>query len=110
MTDPVASQLAAYNAQDIDGFCACYHDDVVIEDGNGKVLSTGVDTLRTRYGALFVQHPNNRAELVARMRIGPWVIDEERVTGRNTAPLRAIAIYQVLEGRIASVRFLAESD
>jgi hypothetical protein len=110
MTDPVAKQLDAYNSQDIDSFCACYHDDVAIEDGNGVVLSTGVDILRTRYGAMFAQHPNNRAELVARMRVGPWVVDEELVTGRGPAPLRAIAIYRVHDGKIASVRFLVESD
>lgn len=110
MTDPVAAQLDAYNAQDIDGFCASYQDDVVIEDGNGKVLSTGVDVLRTRYAAMFARYPNNRAELVARMRIGPWVVDEELVTGRGPVPLRAIAVYRVIEGKIASVRFLAESD
>jgi hypothetical protein len=110
MTDAVEAQLVAYNAQDIEAFCACYHDDVCIEDGNGVVLSTGIAVFRQKYAALFARHPANRVEVVQRMRIGPWVIDEEQVTGRGGPALRAVAVYRLRDGRIASVRFLAEGD
>jgi hypothetical protein len=110
MNDPVITQMHAYNTQDLDAFCACCHDEILIEDGNGVVLSSGMDTLRARYASMFAQHPSHRAELVARMCIGPWVIDEERVTGRGAEPLRAVAIYRVLGGKIASVRLLSDGD
>jgi hypothetical protein len=110
ITDPVEAQLVAYNAQDIDAFCACYHDDVQIEDGNGTVLSTGIAALRKGYAEMFARHPENRAAVVQRMRIGPWVIDEEQVTGRGGPALHAVAIYRLRDGRIASVRFLGTGD
>jgi hypothetical protein len=110
MTDAIEAQLAAYNAQDLDAFCACYHDDVRVEDEHGVVLSTGIATFRQKYAAVFARYPANRAAVVQRMRIGAWVIDEEQVTGRGGPALHAVAIYRVRDGRIASVRFLAEGD
>lgn len=110
MNDPVIAQMHAYNAQDVDAFCACCHDDIVIEDGNGHVLSRGLESLRARYASMFARQPSQCAELVARMRIGPWCIDDQRVTGGAAGPLRAVAIYRVHDGRIASVRLLSELD
>jgi hypothetical protein len=110
LNDPVVNQLDAYNAQDLDAFCACYHDDVKVEDGNGKLLSAGIEAFRSVYAVLFARHPANRAEVVHRTRIGAWVVDEEIVSGRGAAPLRAVAIYRLREGRIAQVRFLGETD
>jgi hypothetical protein len=110
MTDAIEAQLAAYNAQDLDAFCACYHDDVRVEDGNGTVLSTGIEVFRQKYAALFAREPANRAAVVQRMRIGPWVIDQERITGRSGPDLHAVAIYRLREGRIACVRFLVDGD
>ena len=110
MTDPIEAQLAAYNAQDLDAFCACYHDDVGVEDGHGTVLTEGIAAFRQRYAAVFARYPDNRAAVVQRMRVGAWVVDEEQVTGRGGPALHAVAIYRVRDGRIASVRFLSEGD
>jgi hypothetical protein len=110
MSDPIEAQLAAYNAQDLDAFCACYHDDVRVEDGHGVVLSTGIATFRQKYATVFARYPTNRAVVVHSMRIGSWVIDEEQVTGRGGPALHAVVIYRVRDGRIASVRFLGEDD
>jgi hypothetical protein len=37
-SDPVAEQLAAYNARDLECFLACYAPDVIVEDGSGARL------------------------------------------------------------------------
>ena len=110
MEDPVAAQLEAYNRQDVDAFCACYADDVVVEDAHGKRLFEGVAAMRDGCARLFEGYPANRAEILSRIRIGPWVIDEERVTGRDGPPLHAVAIYEVRDGLIKGVCFLAERD
>ena len=110
MDDPVQAQLDAYNAQDVDAFCACYHDDVVMEDGHGHRRGQGQDFLRSTYAQLFARFPANRARVVKRMRVGPWVVDEEEVTGRSEQPLHVIAVYLVREGKIATVRFLRPED
>ena len=108
--DPVDTQLVAYNAQDLATFCACFHDDVIVEDGYGNCLSQGLHPFRANYEALFSRYPQNHARLLARMRIGPWVIDEEEVSGRGGEPLHVVVQYRLHEGRIASVRFLDEND
>jgi hypothetical protein len=108
--DPVDTQLAAYNAQDLAAFCDCFHDDVIVEDGYGNCLSQGLRPFRANYEALFLRYPLNHARLLARMRIGPWVIDEEEVSGRGGEPFHVVVQYRLHEGRIASVRFLDEND
>ncbi len=111
MSDPVETQLAAYNAHDVDAFMACYSDDCVVEDGNGVRLMTGTAEMRTRYQALFASSPNLHAEIVGRVRIGGYVIDEERISGRVPAFRRAVAVYHLStagECKIDRVRFYRE--
>jgi hypothetical protein len=104
--NPVQAQLDAYNARDVDGFVACYADDVVIEDGRGQELSRGCAQLRADYAQLFAQYPNLHCEVVHRTSVGEYVVDEEIVTGRGTEQLHAVAIYRIEDGQIAHVRFL----
>ena len=82
----VARQLAAYNAGDLDTFCACYTDGVVLEDGASGVFVRGQGELRARYGTLFRDHPENRARVLNRSVVLPWVFEEELVTRDAVAP------------------------
>lgn len=77
--EAVARQLAAYNARDLDAFAACYTDDVVLEDARAGAFVRGLDQLRQRYGALFRDHPENRATVVNRSVALPWVFEAELV-------------------------------
>ena len=85
MTDSVvellARQLAAYNARDLEGFVACYAPGVILLDGDGNVVAEGKDGLRHLYAGLFESSPNLHCEVVQRVRVGRFVIDEERLTG-----------------------------
>lgn len=103
---PVDAQLAAYNLQDVDAFVACFAEDVVLEDGAGKVISTGRAAMRENYGRMFATYPQNRAEILHRIVQGQYVVDHERITGRTPAPLFAVAIYLIQDGFIRHVRFL----
>lgn len=105
--DAVERQVQAYNARDVDGFIACYAKDVVIEDAEGQPLMSGRAAMRERYGLLFADSPELHAEIVTRIRVGSYVIDEERVTGRPDGELHAVAVYRLDgDGRIDRVRFL----
>lgn len=108
--DPVQEQLDAYNARDLERFLACYAPDVVIEDGLGNCLMAGIDTLRLRYGELFALSPALHAVVVSRLRLGDYVVDEERATGLNrpgaSGDFHALVVYRVHAGRIAHVRML----
>lgn len=111
IADPVDAQLAAYNARDVDAFMACYTPDCAVDDGDGTRLLTGHAEMRARYQTLFASSPALHCEIVARMRIGDYVIDEERITGRVPDLRRAVVIYHVDQASslISHVRFLREA-
>lgn len=101
-------QLDAYNNQDLEEFLSVYSEDVMImEFPTNKVTTSGIEEMRIRYGKLFNEHPNNHAELLARMVHGNKVVDHELLTGRkNSEPKKAVAIYEIDEEKIAKVWFL----
>jgi uncharacterized protein (TIGR02246 family) len=104
--DVVEAQLAAYNAQDLDAFCACFADDCVIADLNGAVTQAGIDQIRERYATMFALHPENKARIVHRIAVGDVVIDHEEVSRTPGQSFEAVAIYTVKNGRIARVDFV----
>ena len=105
--DAVERQLAAYNARDADAFAGCYARDVVIEDLDGGVVMQGREQVRQLYGELFENHPLLHSEIRSRIRIGSWVVDEERVEGLEDDEVHAVAIYHLAkDGLIDRVRFL----
>ena len=107
VTDAVERQVDAYNAHDLDAFVACYAEGVVIEDAAGRVLMSGRDAMRDRYGRLFGSLPDLRAEIPSRIRVGSYVVDEERVSGRPEGDMHAVVIYRLDgDGLIDRVRFL----
>ncbi len=106
MGDPVEAQLDAYNARDVERFAPCFAEDVVVEDGAGKVLMRGREQLHAAYRDMFAAHPALRCRVVHRIRVGDYVIDEERIAGRGPTELHVVAIYRVEGGLIAAVRLL----
>jgi hypothetical protein len=108
--DPVQAQLEAYNARDLERFLACYTPDVVIEDGAGAVLMRGHAQMRGFYGPLFAQSPSLHCEVVQRIRLGGYVVDEEQVTGvvldGFPETVHAAAVYTLDGDRITRARML----
>ncbi len=94
LVDTVERQLRAYNAHDADEFASCYARDVVIEDIDAHVLMSGRDAVRERYASLFAAAPTLHAEVVTRIRVGAYVIDEERATGSPHGDIHAVVIYR----------------
>ncbi len=105
--DAVERQVRAYNERDVDAFVDCYAEAVVVEDADGSALISGREGLRERYGRLFDESPELSGEIVSRLRVGSFVVDEERISGLPDGDLHAIAIYHLDgEGLIDRVRFL----
>ena len=90
--DAVRRQEQAYNAHDVEAFVACYAEDVVVEDADGNIVMNGRDDMRERYRRLFAESPDVRAEVVTRIRVGAWVVDEEWVIGRAGGDIHAVAV------------------
>ena len=79
----VARQVRAWNEGDLEAFLACFSEDVVVEDADGNGQSMGRDALRTTYGQLLADQPDREYEIVTRIRVGPWVVGEERITAAS---------------------------
>ena len=101
------AQLDAYNAQDLDAYCAFFTDDVVVADVGGEVNLNGNAAYRERYAGAFGKFPKNRADLLGRIVLGNTVIDHERVDrGDGTTPtFEVAAIYTFRGDKIARVDF-----
>jgi hypothetical protein len=103
----VERQVRAYNDHDVGAFVACYAEAAVVEDADGSVLVRGREQMREHYGRIFSSLPDLHAEILKRISVGSYVIDEERVSGRPNGDLHAVAIYHLdAEGLIDHVRFL----
>lgn len=105
----VQRQLDAYNAHDLDAFCACFADDVRtwrMPDASSPALE-GKAALRAFYAEQRFAIPSLHADLIARIALGDKVIDHERVHGLHPQPSEVAAIYRVADGLIAEVWFFA---
>ena len=101
--DLVERQVRAYQAFDLDAFCACYATGVVIEDADGQVAIEGQAALRERYAEMFAQRPH--VEIVGRLAAGSWVADHERVQ-LGEREIELLVTYHVRDARIDRVRML----
>lgn len=103
-------QLEAYNAKDLDGFCALFASDVEVYDHPGLLLLKGAAPFRERYAARFAT-PGVRAEVAHRAVIGDRAVDHEFVwmDGPEAAPTELVVIYTARAGRIARVDFVRKA-
>ena len=105
--DVAQAQLEAYNAQDLDGHCACFADNIVVADLNGAVTISGIAAYRAKYEQVFADFPQNHAELLNRIVVGNNVIDHERVKRSPDAdPFEVAAIYTIADAKIVRVDFV----
>jgi hypothetical protein len=106
----VQEQLEYYNANDLENFVSTYHDDIlIINQEDNTIILEGKDALREKYRQRF-EVQKVQAELLNRMAIGNKVIDHESVKGiKKDEAVKAIATYEVIDGRIKRVWFLFES-
>ena len=100
----VQRQLDAYNAHDLDAFMATYRDDAKVwrMPATAPALD-GADAIRAFYRDQRFNRPALHAALVSRTVVGGKVADHERVTGLRDVPVDALAVYEVVDGRIAGV-------
>ena len=100
----VQRQVNAYNARNLDAFLDTYSDDIEIYNFPETLISKGKEAVRQTYGSMFEQVKNLHCQIVNRIAFGNTVVDHERVRfGDQT--LQAIAIYDVIDGKISKVTF-----
>ena len=104
-------QLAAYNQNDIDAFCACYHPEVVVLDANGQIRSQGLQVFRSRYKELFERFEVH-ATVSNRVCLPPHIVEHEhwQRTNRRTGEITQGAVlvrYLEKDGLLAVAQFWA---
>ena len=105
--DIVNRQLAVYNAHDIEGYCELFAPDATISDlVTGQMICVGLDEIRKVYTTRFADNPNLHCTVHQRMEGPTHAIDKETVSGLPTGELHIMAIYEVREGLIRSLRFI----
>ncbi|MGY6040611.1 nuclear transport factor 2 family protein [Aeromonas sp. AE23HZ002T15] len=103
---PVAAQLAAYNARDLEAFLACF-----AESFRGYRMPTenpstvGKEALRAFYAEHRFNNPALRAELLSRTVMGNKVFDHEKIHGLSPEPIESMAVFEVQEGLIQTAWF-----
>lgn len=102
-------QLEGYNKRDIVAFVRPYAADVKVFNFPNTLLYQGKEEMINLYGRMFSRTPDLHCHLVNRIVMGNTVIDHEEVTLiKGEKPMKAIAIYKVIEGQIAEVYFIGE--
>lgn len=100
----VQRQLDAYNARDLERFLAEFSPQVrVFRPPAVAPAIEGIDALRAFYASERFNRPALHAELLGRMVIGNKVVDHERISGVRDVPFEMVVVYQVVEGRIATL-------
>jgi hypothetical protein len=102
----VQRQLDAYNARDLERFVAQYTDDVrVFRPPAPEPVLSGKAAFAEHYARNRFNLPELHARLVNRIVSGNIVVDQEHVTGVPGGAMDAVAVYEVVEGRIRTVWF-----
>jgi uncharacterized protein (TIGR02246 family) len=101
----VQRQVNAYNAKNTDAFLDTYAEDVELYQYPGKLLATGKKAMRLEYEGMFKNIPNLYCQILNRIVNGNVIIDKEKVRfGKDF--IEAVAIYEVLNGKIKKVTFI----
>lgn len=104
----VQAQLDAYNQNDLDAFCACYHPEVQLIEGEACV-STGRAALRERYADMFAAGGFG-ATVSQRVHTDKHCVDLEhwwvQLPGEEKEEGTLLARYSLREGHIGAVQFL----
>jgi hypothetical protein len=73
--------IDAFNARDVDRVVGCFSADAVMQSEPGTVFAQGEEAIRAHFGGFLTQSPNLHSEILSRIHVGSWVVQEEHVTG-----------------------------
>src|SRR5262249_17712488 len=95
----VQAQVDAYNANHLEALAATYHPNALIHDlALGQVL-TGPGGLCPVWQERFTTHPGHQVEIVHRLVVGDFVVDQEHIVGlADGSTLDALVLYRVRDG------------
>ena len=96
--------IDAFNARDVDRVVGCFSADAVMQNDAGTVFAQGEEAIRAHFGGFLTQSPNLHSEILSRIHVGSWVVQEEHVTGlvlgEPVPEFSIIDAYRVEDGKI----------
>lgn len=96
--------IDAFNARNTDRIVGCFSADAVMQDDSGRVFAQGEEAIRAHFGGFLPQSPDVHSEILSRIHVGPWVAQEEHVTGlvlgEPVPEFSIISAYRVEDGKI----------
>jgi len=104
ITKLAIEQLAAYNRADLDAFCACYHPEVRVFNGETEQPS-GIDAFRARYVEMFAKGGFG-ASVPKRISLGDHCVDLEHWWRDGGKKGEVLVRYTEKDGLIGVVQFL----
>ena len=108
--EAVQAQVDAFNARDAAAFTACYHPEATVVGPDGNVMVEGSEAINALYAKVFAQSRDLHVNILARISIGDWVIDEEGASGfvfeGFPTDMHAVVIYRVSDGLIVRSQVL----
>ncbi|WP_442266770.1 nuclear transport factor 2 family protein [Tenacibaculum sp. ZS6-P6] len=103
----VQKQLEAYNNRNLKNFLATFSEDVKVYTYLDKLNYQGKKKMELVYGPMFNSVKDLNCKILNRIIKGNKVIDEEQIT-INGKSFKTVAIYEVNNGKITTVRFLRQ--
>jgi putative hydrolase of HD superfamily len=98
----VQAQVDAYNAHDLEALAAIYHPDAPVHDLALSQTLTAPAQLRPVWHERYTTHPAHQAEIVHRLVVGDFVVDQDHIVGlADGSTLDALVLYRVGDGQIA---------
>ena len=106
-TEIVNERNRALNAHDLDSFLATYADDVAIYVYPSKKIGDGKQHIRKIF-SLYIEKKEVSTRVISTLEADGYVVVESATTfGKKIES--GIAIYEVRDGKIISVRFLRDT-
>jgi hypothetical protein len=102
----VQKNLEAYNKRDINGFIACFSNDIALYNyGETKPSIVGIDAIKGFYKKVFDASPKLHSTILKRIVFDNKVIDHERITGRvgSEKPVEIVLIYEIINFKIVKL-------
>lgn len=105
MLELTQKQEEFYNKRDLANFCACFHDEVIVQRLTTGEGFSGIHTFREKYQKLFLEKPNIHCEIRSRIVLSSSVVDEEYISMNDgvSEPVHAVAVYAFRDNLIDRV-------
>lgn len=104
----IQKQLETFNTKNLDLFATYFSDSVTVRDFPNNTLYSGRKILKENYERHMATHPNSQIEVVKRIVLDDFIIDEQ-IVRENGAELHQGVIYELDNGEIVNMTFIRDN-